>query len=112
MPALTNEDTLRLPDDAEAAKIADIILGLARERDLTYTGGCRAFYSPAEWRERGETYGNKALLVVVHDGGDLSAFFNYDCGAYLLIDAMTERLRAHGLYAEPCTGWYTGIYHI
>jgi hypothetical protein len=31
-------------------------------------GGCRAFYTPEEWKERGESYGLTAKLIVVHDG--------------------------------------------
>jgi hypothetical protein len=73
-------------------------------------GGCRAFYTPQEWRERGEQYGLSAELIVVHDGGDLNDFFSYDSGYYTLVEGMNEALSAVGVYAESCTCWYTAIY--
>lgn len=76
------------------------------------TGGCRPFYTPAEWRERGEVHGMRAALVVVHDGGDYAPFFNYDYRQYHRIEAMDAALREKGYYAEQLTGWYTGIYKI
>jgi hypothetical protein len=77
-----------------------------------YTGGCRPFYTPAEWRERGEEYGLSSELIVVHDGGDYALFFNYAYGAYSAIDAMDTALREAGYYAESCTSWYTAIYKL
>lgn len=73
-------------------------------------GGCRAFYTPKEWRARGELYGTDALLVVVHDGGDLAPFFNLDYGAYKLFDKMWNALEPVGVWAEACTSWYTAVY--
>ena len=75
-------------------------------------GGCRAFYSPKEWAARGETYGHNSELVVVHDGGDLAPFFNYDYERYELTEEMHNALKKRGLYAEPCTCWYTAIYRM
>ncbi len=75
-----------------------------------YTGGCRAFYTPDQWKARGELYGLNAALVVCHDGGDLPLYFNYDYQADRMIDKMNKALEAIGYYAEPCTSWYTGIY--
>lgn len=73
-------------------------------------GGCRAFYTPAEWKERGEEYGLKAELIVVHDGGDLAPFFNMDYEAYEAEETMVKYLAVEGLYSEACTCWYTAIY--
>jgi len=72
-----------------------------------YTGGCRLFYSGAEWKERGESYCTDAELVLVHDGGCLSAY-----GGERLRKAVRDALEEVGLYMEPGTGWYTGIYAI
>ena len=49
----------------------DAIMACLKKHEATNTGGCRVFYSPQEWAERKETYGTKAELIVVHDGGDL-----------------------------------------
>lgn len=99
---------------AKGRAAAKVILSTAREacdRDLA-TGGCRAFYSPAEWEDRGEEYGTKSLLIVVHDGGDLARFFNHDYQAYDSIAKMQTALKGLGLYAESCTCWYSAVYPI
>lgn len=84
-----------------------------KANDLDHTGGCRAFYSPAEWKARGEEYGITSELVIVHDGGDLAPVFNIDYEMYELQDRMDiEVLRPLGLFAEPCTCWYTAIYKV
>ena len=70
----------------------------------------RSFYTPAEWKARGERYGLQSELIVVHDGGDLASFFNPDYGSWKLQSAMNEALEKAGYYAEPCTTWYTAIY--
>lgn len=75
------------------------------------TGGCRTFYSPAEWAARGETYGRNAELIVVYDGGDVSSYFTYDYG-FTLAEKMSDALSKVGMFAEQCTGWYSGIYNI
>jgi hypothetical protein len=93
-----------------AHNAAEAIVRLLTELGLTETGGCRAFYSPKEWRERDEEYGGKADLIVVHDGGSLAPFFNYDYRAYSMVDEMSKRLDQAGAWAEPCTSWYTAIY--
>jgi hypothetical protein len=73
-------------------------------------GGCRAFYSPDEWAKRGEEYGTKSLLVVVHDGGDLASACNMDYCEYGMHDHMVKTLEKHGLYIEQCTCWYSAVY--
>jgi len=78
----------------------------------TSGGGCRAFYTPKEWRERGEDYGGNAELVVVHDGGDLAPCFNWDYCEYKLREAMDKVVRetVPGMWVEQCTSWYSAIY--
>ena len=76
------------------------------------------FYTPEQWRERGEEYGRTAVAIVVHDGGDYFApHFNPDYQDWRAIDAMIAALGAlrtpeapHGYWAEQCTSWYTAIY--
>jgi len=73
-------------------------------------GGCRAFWTPAEWKERGENYGNNATLILVHDGGALAAFCNYDYCEYAKIEKLDKALGKIGYYVEACTSWYSGVY--
>ncbi len=77
--------------------------------DRFYTGGCRAFYSPLEWRAKGERYGCDSELIVVYDGGDVRmAFDSHD--EWACEKSMRDALSAVGLYAERCTHWYSAIY--
>jgi hypothetical protein len=103
--------TLQIPDTiSKAARHAAEAIILYLELIDGTTGGCRAFYSPTEWLERGEEYGHDAELIVVHDGGDLAPAFNLDYGAYDSFDSMARRLANVGVTAEACTCWYTAIY--
>jgi len=74
------------------------------------SGGCRTFYSPGEWAERGEDYGKNSHLIIVYDGGDVGNFFNMNHESYKLYEEMQEELRKVGLYFEECTGWYAAVY--
>ena len=87
-----------------------VILKVAKEYGLSYTGGCTPFYSPKEWKERGERYGTESLLIACHDGGDLSAFFCPYEASETLAEALRMALAEKGLFFENCTGWYTAIY--
>ena len=73
------------------------------------SGGCRGFYTPQQWRQRGEEFGLDSALIVVHDGGDLAPYFNYAYERERLREKMNKALKAIGYYADPCTGWYTAI---
>lgn len=73
-------------------------------------GGGKAFYTPEEWSDRGEDYGQGAVLIVVHDGGDQARYFNLDYEQYGAFDRMNTRLGQLGLYAEQCTCWYSAVY--
>lgn len=96
---------------ANQKNIADAILAVARRYNPEADGGgCKAFYTPDEWKARKEKYGTDSVLIVVHDGGDLAHYFNYDYQAYKSIEAMDKALDSLGFYAEPCTTWYTAIY--
>lgn len=75
-------------------------------------GGCRAFYSPKEWKERGEDYGTNAKLILCHDGGDLYYYCNYDSGNWDGIEAFDKFLRSKGYYVECCTSWYSAVYKL
>lgn len=88
----------------------EMIMSVLIKFEQTNTGGCKTFYSPAEWKARGEQYGLESELIVVYDGGDVRPFFTIDAGVPSFYDAMEKALFACGLYAEPCTGWYAAVY--
>jgi hypothetical protein len=96
----------------EQIRLQKLILKVARSffgEDFS-TGGCTPFYSPRDWEERGEEYGTHSKLVVVHDGGDLAYFFDYNQEAYSYMLKMQKALEAAGYYSEACTCWYSAIY--
>lgn len=76
----------------------------------SYHGGGPAFYTPEEWRARGEQYGCNSLLVIVHECSTLGRFLSYDEFDYAAIDRLNKALDKLGLYAEQCTRWYSAIY--
>ena len=75
---------------------------------LTDSGGCKTFYTPREWRDRGEVDGREAILIVVHDGGDVSPLFNWSYEAYPDLRRTERYLAKHGLCAFNY-GWFTAI---
>lgn len=103
-----------------------VIVAYLKGRGFTDNGGCKTFYSPAEWAAREESYGTKSRLVVVYDGGairpvfSMDAAYDLDCAAYrqtgkqhtpyALYEGMQAKLREAGLYFEECTGWYSAVY--
>jgi hypothetical protein len=91
---------------------AEAIVSVLRREDRADAGGCRAFYSPAEWEARREAYGQDAVLIVVHDGGDHMAHFAYECQDYEAINRMADALRPLGLYSEQATVWCSALYRI
>ena len=95
---------------ADGNKAYAAIIAFLKKNDMTYTGGCKAFFSPQEWAERGEEYGLTSELIVVHDGGDLASIFNLDYGNYKLYDRMVKHLDKSDVWSEGCTCWYTAIY--
>ena len=104
-------DDLNIPTGLtrKGRRAAQAILAMLGERKATHTGGCRTFYSPQEWADRGESYGHASLLIVVHDGGDVGRFFNGAANDYEPCETMRERLQAVGCYPVACTTWYTAI---
>ena len=73
-------------------------------------GGCRAFYTPEEWRDRGEKYGTDSVLILCHDGGDLALYCNLDYAYYRGQKLLNFCLKDIGYYYEPCTSWYSAVY--
>jgi hypothetical protein len=119
---------LNMPDGLDDAgqRAHAIIAAYLQQHELTDTGGCKAFYSPAEWKDREEKYGTESHLVIVYDGGDIrpvfsmDAAYDLDCAIYqetrvsrtpyALYEGMQAKLREAGLYFEECTGYYAAVY--
>lgn len=91
----------------EAAKA---FVQFLKERGRLNSGGCKVFYSPKEWRERGELYGRDSLLIICHDGGDHAAAVNLDYEQYKLNDELIQHFDKHGVWVESCTCWYAAVY--
>lgn len=87
-------------------KIASEVL---KEKEI-FTGGCNPFYTPEEWRARGEEYGLNSELIICHDGGDYAYLCNTDHGFYELTDMFSQKLKEHGYFLEACTCWYSALY--
>jgi len=116
----TNRDLI-MPDglDEKGQKAHAIIIEYLKANKLTCTE-LRAFYAPAEWRERGEQYGTESHLIVMYDGAtSLQRVFSMDaCYAmtrpgvdcYALYEGMQAKLGEAGLFFEECTRWYAAIY--
>ena len=94
----------------ESLKIANAILNILPV-DAS-GGGCRAFYSPKEWKERKEDYGLNSVLIVVHDGGDLAKYCNPDYESYSDCENLNKALEKIGYYLEGCTCWYSAVYKV
>lgn len=121
-------DGLVMPDglNAQGRRAHDIITTYLKAHRRTDTGGGKAFYSPSQWKERGEQYGTESCLIVTYDGGALRPVLNMDeayaldCVAritgrgkgvpYALYEGMQTKLREAGLYFEECTGWFSAVY--
>lgn len=95
---------------AGGKEAARLILDFLLAEGLTGTCGCRAFYSPQEWKQRGEEYGHNALLILVYDGGDITTCMDPAKGQHDLVDRFSDNLEQNGFVLEPCTHWYSAIY--
>jgi hypothetical protein len=112
-----NERNLAMPEglSGRAQALHKKLVAWLKRKDMHHTGGCKAFYSPGEWRARGEKYGCDSELVIVHDGGDLWYVFDIDselnCGRDPYFEKVLKEVFAPlGLYFEACTSWYTAVY--
>lgn len=118
-----NEDVFAMPENLDAAgqRAHSAIVAQLQKVGHTETGGCKTFYSPEEWRERGEEYGTSSKLIVVYDGGEVALSFSMDAAynelarpgtknCYRFYEAMSKALEEAGFYVEECTGWYAAVY--
>jgi hypothetical protein len=96
---------------AKGRKGAKIIKKFLTDIGETSQGGCRLFYTPQEWKNRGELYGTSGELVVVYDGGYLYSVMNGEFG-WSSQTKLNDLLQAEGLYLEQSTNWYSALYTI
>jgi hypothetical protein len=107
-------EDLKMPEDLDedGRQAWEIIVNNALEYNLTYTGGCRAFYSPKEWAARKESYGADSKLIVVYDGGEIRELFDpYSLSFKPFLDFKDKFAKA-GFFAEPATCWYSCVYKL
>jgi hypothetical protein len=88
----------------ESMKAYHLIKDFIRRRKL-YTGGCKTFYTPHEWRYRKEPVLENPLLVLVYDGSDVKEIVY---GRYA--QTFKKFLAKHGFYLEQGHHWNCGIY--
>jgi hypothetical protein len=113
---------MSIPQDLQGLgkEAAEIVVAYIRsqyketfgETEEPDTGGCKMFYTPKAWKERGEQYGRESLVIVVHDGGDHAPYFNWDYQCYEMIEGLNKALAKIGCFTEQCTTWYSAIYKI
>ena len=97
--------------DLAVSAWADIV-NILIVTDSVYTGGCKTFYSPKEWKDRKEEYATDSELVIVHDGGEVAPFFNWDYEDTFKIDLGSDLGTNQGWFVEGCTCWYSAVYKL
>lgn len=108
MTTASQSEDLRIDHlSEEQQRLARLIL---RTTGAKTGGGCRAFYTIGEWRERHEDYGLDSRLIVVHDGGDLAPWFNPAYGQNKQYARLRQVIEQAGYFIEPCTCWYSAVY--
>ena len=104
------DETLAIPAnlcDLGRAAAEAVLAGVdaecvAKFNRLATTGGCRAFYTPEEWRAKGWEVANNAVLVCVHDGGDMGRWVRAPGTAAREVFAALERLGLRFECADYC----------
>jgi len=85
----------------ESMKAYYLIKDYIRRHKL-YTGGCKTFYTPTEWKYRKEEFHNTAILVMVYDGSEVKDIVN--------TPKFKAFLAKHGYYREQGHHWNCGIF--
>lgn len=109
---IPRDGNLTLPLVQPARDVAYHILeaaGLVMGR-APYTGGCRTFYTPEEWKEKENYEVTNELLFICHDGGEFGNLCSYDREQYGLMEEFDNLLNKKGYYTEAGTNWWTAVY--
>ena len=109
-----NREDLKMPRGLapEGKKAYQVIRQFLSRKKMTQTGGCKAFYKPADWdkHEKPELGVEGAVLVVVFDGGDLASILNPAYERPDLMAALNDELRKAGFWFEHITHWWVLVY--
>ena len=96
----------------KARKLALALAKLAKERN--WNAGQKVFWSPKQWRDKGEPYGENSSLIILHEGGDHAPFFSmdysYEAGSYDQYEEQLKFLSGYGFWSEGIYRWSTAIY--
>ena len=111
MKAIFNTD-LKAPEttNKHTLKAWKTIVQFLTEREMDYTGGCKAFYTGEEASKYHGFDTSSAALVVHYDGGSLRYVFNRDWETVSLVDKMDQALEEAGFYREELSCWSSAIY--
>ena len=63
-------------------------------------GGCKAFYTPDEFRRKAHRVPDEAILVLCYDGGDLRYYCNWSYADRTTTKKFNALLEKHGLKSE------------
>lgn len=99
----------------DALTVANVIRKLLFEDigvEASDGGAIQSFYDPEEWAVRGEDWVEGMILVVVHDSGDLSRYFNLDYQCDEAAERMRKSLEQSGYFAEQNTSWFSTVLRI
>jgi hypothetical protein len=89
-----------------------IITDFLRQRRLTHSGGhTKVFYSPDEWKAKGEDETGGELFIV-HDGGEHARAISWEAEDEKTRERLQSLLRPAGLFMEQLTYVTSGLYKI
>jgi hypothetical protein len=96
----------------KARKLAFALAKLAKERN--WNAGQKVFWSPKQWRDKGESYGRDAELVILHEGGAHAPFFSldhaYNTRFYNQYEEQVRFLSEYGFWLEGLYTWSSAVY--
>ncbi len=122
---------INTPDDLneDGTKALEVIKKFLTERGVDDEGNdSKVFWSPSEWKAKGEEYGTRSVLVIMYDGSYVRNVFSMDAcyeigcmirqetgksvNAYEPYEALQAALNEAGFFFEECTGWYAAVYKV
>ena len=111
MKATFNSD-LKAPETITktGARAWKVIVEYLTNREMDYTGGCKAFFTGLEAEKYHGYKLADAVLVVHYDGGNLRYCFNRNWETTNLVDEMERALEDAGFCVQPSTNWASAIY--
>lgn len=75
----------------------------------------KLFVRPKDWVERGEVYGHRSELILIHEGFEASEALSmdhasYSPSGYRLYEELQKKLHEEGMYFEEMTSWSCAVY--